>query len=436
MKFKFLFLFFLIIPTSIFSQYAKMEESMEKPLKYYVTVAKEGQLIPGRKMIKSQNPKISLVIPMYNEQKNILTVIRSIENQSLQDIEIVCVNDNSNDDTLSILKNLQKDDPRITIITNKSNRGVIYNRIYGALKSKGEYVTFIDADDALCNINILEKAYNIATKEYNEKIDIVHYQTCGSEINSNGEFGPFLLITTFNPNNFNKVIRKPEIGDNYFQKNKNITGSGFVFDKIYSRSLIKRAADYIGADVWNQNLIFVDDFLLAFAVMKMADSIVNIGEIGYYHLFDTATSTTSNVWKIKGDKLVNPAKSNKKIGDYMIILERMLQLTDNEPQSVEFREFALRKLGEDIYLKAIARSIHFDKYLYLCEKFIKWKYVTKEAKERTLSFMKHILSYKIDIENKYDYIVNEGKSNNRNINDEDDDIDDSNSIINEGVADL
>ena len=85
-----------------------MEESMEKPLKYYVTVAKEGQLIPGRKMIKSQNPKISLVIPMYNEQKNILTVIRSIENQSLQDIEIVCVNDNSNDDTLSILKNLQK----------------------------------------------------------------------------------------------------------------------------------------------------------------------------------------------------------------------------------------------------------------------------------------------------------------------------------------
>ena len=120
----------------------------------------------------------------------------------------------------------------------------------------------------------------------------------------------------------------------------------------------------------------------------------------------------------------------------MIILERMLQLTDNEPQSVEFREFALRKLGEDIYLKAIARSIHFDKYLYLCEKFIKWKYVTKEAKERTLSFMKHILSYKIDIENKYDYIVNEGKSNNRNINDEDDDIDDSNSIINEGVADL
>ena len=70
---------------------------------------------------------------MYNEEKNIKACIRSIQNQSLQEIEIVCVNDNSNDKTLSILKEMQKEDPRIEIITNKTNRGVIYNRIYGAM---------------------------------------------------------------------------------------------------------------------------------------------------------------------------------------------------------------------------------------------------------------------------------------------------------------
>ena len=63
--------------------------------------------------------------------------------------------------------------------------------------------------------------------------------------------------------------------------------------------------------------------------MKNANDIVNIVEIGYYNFFDTATNTTSNVWKIKGDKLVNQKKSNKKIGYYMIILEIILQLTDN-----------------------------------------------------------------------------------------------------------
>ena len=109
------------------------------------------------------------ILLKYNEEKNILPCIRTIQNQNLQEIEIVCVNDNSNDKTLSILQSLQKEDPRIEIITNKTNRGVIYNRIYGSLQSKGEYVTFIDADDGLCNIDILEKAYNIATKEHNEK---------------------------------------------------------------------------------------------------------------------------------------------------------------------------------------------------------------------------------------------------------------------------
>ena len=46
---------------------------------------------------------------------------------------------------------------------------------------------------------------------------------------------PFVLFFTFNPNNFDKVIKQPEIGDNYMQKKKNITGSGLVFDKIYNR---------------------------------------------------------------------------------------------------------------------------------------------------------------------------------------------------------
>ena len=48
-----------------------------------------------------------------------------------------------------MLESFQKEDPRITIITNKYNRGVIYNIIYGAIQSKGEYVTFIDAVDGL-----------------------------------------------------------------------------------------------------------------------------------------------------------------------------------------------------------------------------------------------------------------------------------------------
>ena len=422
----FTFLFF----NSILSQYTPLDKSKEEKIKKYVEDFRQGKLYPNRVFKKSENPKISIIIPMYNEEKNVLSIIRSIQNQNLQDIEIVCVNDNSKDKTLSILKQLKEEDPRITIITNKSNRGVIYNRIYGALESKGEYVTFVDADDGLCNPEILEKAYDVATFKYNQKIDVVHYQTCGCQVDENGQMGNFVLFSTFNPYNFGQVIKQPEIGDNYFQKGKNITGSGLVFDKIYKKQLIKKVASYIGPHIWNQNLVFSDDFLLAYGIMRMAKSIVNIEDIGYWHLLDTETSTTSNVWEIEGYRLKNPEKSNKKIGDFMLITERLLELTENEPGSIEFREFALRKLGEKKFMKAIARSVYYDKYLYLCDKFINWKYIDQETKKRTLDFVKYLLKFKINVENMFEYIVDADD------NDDDDDDDDEDYLINNAQGEL
>ena len=400
-----IFLFLLLI-TYIKPQYLDMNEEMQKPFINYIDYCRRGVLFPNRKLIRVENPKISVVIPMYNEEKNVLPIIRSVQNQNLQELEIVCVNDNSNDGTLSVLKSLQKEDPRITIITNKVNRGVIYNRIYGGMQSRGEYVTFLDADDSLANINIFNEAYEIATKKFDEKIDIVHYQSCGAMQTDNGKIESLVIFNTYNPNNFNQIIRSPHIGDNYMQKKKDVTGSGLVFDKIYKKELIYKIGDYLGPHIWNQNLIYVDDFLLAFAAMKTADTIVNIASIGYFHLIDKQTSTTSNVWDIEGDKLKNPEKSNKKIGDYMIILERMLQLTENEPQSGEFRESIINELVNDQYLNAIARSVHYEKFLTLFEMMFNWKFIDDEAKKRIREKVNKIFEFKISAKRKYADLVN------------------------------
>ena len=400
-----IFLFLLLI-TYIKPQYLDMDKEMQKPFINYIDYCRRGVLFPNRKLIRVENPKISVVIPMYNEEKNVLPIIRSVQNQNLQELEIVCVNDNSNDGTLSVLKSLQKEDPRITIITNKVNRGVIYNRIYGGMQSRGEYVTFLDADDSLANIDILNEAYEIATKKFDEKIDIVHYQSCGAMQTDNGKIESLVIFNTYNPNNFNQIIRSPHIGDNYMQKKKDVTGSGLVFDKIYKKELIYKIGDYLGPHIWNQNLIYVDDFLLAFAAMKTADTIVNIASIGYFHLIDKQTSTTSNVWDIEGDKLKNPEKSNKKIGDYMIILERMLQLTENEPQSGEFRESIINELVNDQYLNAIARSVHYEKFLTLFEMMFNWKFIDDEAKKRIRENVNKIFEFKISAKRKYADLVN------------------------------
>ena len=281
---------------------------------------------------------------------------------------------------------------------------MLYNRISGALKSNGEYIAFLDADDSFCNINILQKAYDIATKEHKEKIELVHFQTCGSEISEKGEMEQFVIFNTYNPNIFNQVIRQPEIGDNYMQKKKNVTGSGLIFDKLYSKELMKRIADYIGPHIWNQNLVYIDDFLLAFASMKVTKNIVTSGEIGYYHYVDKKTSTTSNVWEIDGDRLKYPDKTNKKIGDYMIILERMLELTDNEPQMGEFRESIIKELTDKQYMPTIARSVHYDKFLSLFEKFYNWKYISPDAKNRVRDYINTMLSYRVDSKRKFAHL--------------------------------
>ena len=433
------FFFTLYLLVQIKCRFIPMDKSMEEGLRQYITVSRKGILAKNKIFERYDKPKISIVIPMYNEEKNALGVIRSIQNQSIEELEIVVVNDNSNDNTLTILKKLKEEDPRIIIYTNKSNRGVIYSRFFGALKSKGEYVTFIDADDGLCNYKILEKSYILGVEEFGEKIDIIHYQTCGAVVDENGEMGNFILFRTFNPRNFGKIIRQPEISENYFQKGSNITGSGFVFDKLFSKELIRRTADYIGPEYWNQNLIFSDDFLLCYGAMRMANTIVNIGEIGYWHNFDTINSATSNVWKLDGYRLKYPDKTNKKILDFIIITERIMELTEEEPQFEQFREFSMRKLGEDSFMKTLARSAYYDRYLTICADFINWKYISPDTKKRSIEFLKHLLSYNVGIKKKFGYILEEDENeddSNNNKSDSDNSEDFEDDMINNGIDEL
>ena len=199
---------------------------------------------------------------------------------------------------------------------------------------------------------------------------------------------------------------------------------------------MKRTADYIGPEYWNQNLIFSDDFLLCYGAMRMARTLVIIGEIGYWHNFDTIGSTTANVWKLDGYRLLNPEKSNKKILDFIIITERIMELTDEEPQFAEFRESNMRKLGEDDFMSAVARSAYYDRYLTICADFINWKYIPYEMKQRNIEFLKHLLSFNVGITKKFGYILDSDSMDDDNYgNNDDNDSDYDDDMINNGIDD-
>ena len=96
-----------------------------------------------------KNPKISIVIPIYNSQNMIFQIVKNIQFQSLKDIEIIFIDDCSSDNTNQIILKLQKKDQRIILLKNKKNKGPFYSRNKGAIFSRGEYIQFVDSDDML-----------------------------------------------------------------------------------------------------------------------------------------------------------------------------------------------------------------------------------------------------------------------------------------------
>lgn len=106
--------------------------------------------------------KLSIIVPVYNVEKYLSKCLESLIKQTLKDIEIICVNDGSMDNSLAILKEFASKDSRIRIIDNQ-HQGVAKTRNTGIEQSTGEYIGFVDSDDYI-DIDFFEKLYNSATK--------------------------------------------------------------------------------------------------------------------------------------------------------------------------------------------------------------------------------------------------------------------------------
>lgn len=113
--------------------------------------------------------KVSVIVPAYNTEKYLKKCLDSLVNQTLNDIEIIVINDCSTDKTKDILKNYKEKYKNIKVINNKTNKGIGYNRNLGIKKAKGEFISFIDSDDYV-DITMYEKMYNKAKRD---KLDLV-----------------------------------------------------------------------------------------------------------------------------------------------------------------------------------------------------------------------------------------------------------------------
>ena len=147
--------------------------------------------------------KISVIISIYNTEKYIRECLDSVINQTLKNIEIICVNDGSTDNSSKILKEYAVKDKRIIIIEQK-NQGLSCSRNNAMKIAKGEYIQFLDSDDYLKS-DTIEKLYNFANKNDLELCSFSGYNFIDgeNELLENKYWDFDFLPTDFNCDHFN-----------------------------------------------------------------------------------------------------------------------------------------------------------------------------------------------------------------------------------------
>ena len=214
--------------------------------------------------------KISVIIPVYNGEKHLGQCLSSISNQTLKEIEVIIVDDGSNDNSLNIAEEFQKANSFPTRIIRQKNTGVGAARNKGLDLAKGEFIKFVDADDFLYN-DTLEKMYNLAKKN---DADIIrgNFTLISDDkvVEDNANWWSFINQFAIIDPKVNKdfiIIEIPGVGNKLFKKN--------LFDDFRFPENLK----------W-------EDLAVVPVLLAIANKVVYLNESVYNYRIDDNTTAT------------------------------------------------------------------------------------------------------------------------------------------------
>lgn len=207
-------------------------------------------------------PIISVIIPVYNAEKYLQQCLNSICSQTLREIEILCIDDGSTDNSLNILQVYAKRDSRIRIFSQE-NQGAGAARNCGLRNAHGTYLSFLDADDFFEH-SMLEKAVD-SLEQYNA--DFVVFNSDQYHMDTkNFVQQPWVLRLEDIPPYMPFTHR--ELTNNVFK-----TFVGWAWDKVYRRSFV------LEHNLWFQEQRTSNDLLFVFSALVLAKKITVINEV-------------------------------------------------------------------------------------------------------------------------------------------------------------
>ena len=246
----------------------------------------------------NENPLVSVVIPVYNTKKFINNTIKSIQNQDLLNIEIILINDKSSDNSLYLIEQLQKEEPRIKIINNKKNMGIFYSRNIGTLSANGEFIFPLDNDDMLLNKDVLTTITNIA-KEGN--FDIVEFKGIQAWREKNNKLSKRIKNTKYAKHKLNLVLFQPELSTFPIKPGRTINNyklnSCYLWAKCIKASIYKKGLNIIGKEKYSRFIRAWEDMIAMVFLFNTANSYKFVGKYGILHIkrFGSGYSLTKKI---------------------------------------------------------------------------------------------------------------------------------------------
>lgn len=208
--------------------------------------------------------KVSIIVPLFNEQANIKKLYESIINNGYENLELIFIDDGSTDNSLKILRDIEKCDNRVKILT-QNNSGVSVARNKGILASSGEYLMFCDCDDLFIDGSIkamvdaiLQTDSPIVQGAFNDNEGII-YDSSIQVVNSD-----FLLKSVISCG----FIGHPDIPQQF------VNSSRGVYGKMYKSSIIRNQK-------FLNNLKIGEDLLFLLNVYLSANSITLLNKKVY-----------------------------------------------------------------------------------------------------------------------------------------------------------
>ena len=214
-------------------------------------------------------PIVSIIVPVYNVEKYICQCLDSIVAQTFTDFEAVLVDDGSTDSSGDICDEYAQKDPHFTAV-HKQNEGVAKARITAFEHSKGEYITFIDADDyvsprylEILSKPIIEEGAEMVSCDYYDVFDGMVYEPTAKRTGV-----------------YNKEQIKDFVAKHYFydKQNKSYGMTCFLWSKMVSRKLVLDALRQ-GEGMW-----YAEDQIGVFHILQHCNKLVLIPDRLYYYV--------------------------------------------------------------------------------------------------------------------------------------------------------